>query len=95
MQFRFDWDEAKATSNLLRHGVSFEEASTIFYDELAKVSFDEEHSDGEQRYKIIGMSERGRLLIASFTERGETIRIISARKTTRKERKGYEETGQD
>ena len=88
----FEWDTQKAGENGRKHGVSFAEASTIFYDEFARISFDEEHSGNEQRNKIIGMSDRRRLLVVAFTERHERLRIITARKATRKERRGYEES---
>jgi uncharacterized protein len=88
---KFDWDENKASSNLSKHGVSFEEAKTVFNDMLYVDFYDPDHSDDEERYLIVGESSRGRLLIVSYTERKDSIRLISARETTRSEREIYEE----
>jgi uncharacterized protein len=88
---RFDWDQDKAVSNRSKHGVSFEEAKTVFDDPLYVDFYDPAHSDEEDRYLIVGESSQRRLLIASYTERGNLIRLISARKVTRTERKVYEE----
>ncbi|WP_309743498.1 MULTISPECIES: BrnT family toxin [unclassified Chamaesiphon] len=88
---RFDWDENKAVSNLSKHGVSFEEAKTVFDDPLYVDFYDPARSDEEDRYLIVGESSQRRLLIASYTERGNLIRLISAREVTRTERKVYEE----
>ena len=88
---RFDWDENKAVSNLSKHGVSFEEAKTVFEDPLYVDFYDPAHSDEEARYLIVGESSQRRLLIASYTERGNLIRLISAIEVTRTERKVYEE----
>jgi uncharacterized protein len=88
---RFDWDQDKAVSNLSKHGVSFEEAKTVFDDPLYVDFYDPAHSDEEDRYLIVGESSQRRLLIASYTERGNLIRLISAREVTRTERKVYEE----
>ena len=88
---RFDWDENKAVRNLSKHGVSFEEAKTVFDDPLYVDFYDPAHSDEEARYLIVGESSQRRLLIASYTERGNLIRLISAREVTRTERKVYEE----
>jgi len=87
----FEWDESKATSNLKKHGVSFEEAKTVFNNVLAVIFDDEAHSIGEKREIIVGHSQNNRLLLVSFTERPNAIRIISARLTTRKEREDYEQ----
>ncbi len=87
----FEWDAEKAAKNLAKHGVSFDEAKTVFEDPLYVDFYDPEHSVIEHRYIIIGESRLGRLLIASFTERGEIIRIISARELTPSEREAYEE----
>ncbi|HAX76506.1 MAG TPA: hypothetical protein DCY88_11865 [Cyanobacteria bacterium UBA11372] len=87
----FEWDEAKAAANLKKHGVSFEEAKTVFDNPLAVIFDDEAHSVDEKREIIIGHSQQNRLLLVSFTERPNTIRIISARLATRKEREDYEE----
>jgi uncharacterized protein len=88
---RFDWDENKAVSNRSKHGVSFEEAKTVFDDPLYVDFYDPAHSEEEDRYLIVGESSQRRLLIASYTERGNLIRLISAREVTRTERKVYEE----
>ena len=87
----FEWDEKKADGNRRKHGVSFEEAATVFGDPLAAIFDDQEHSADEEREIIVGHSERGRLLLVSFTVRGEAIRLISARKATKQERRDYEE----
>jgi uncharacterized DUF497 family protein len=86
----FEWDEDKAATNLARHGLSFEEALTVFDDPLAAIFDDERHSAGELREIIIGHSSQDRLVLVSFTERPKAIRIISARPTTRREREKYE-----
>jgi len=88
---RFEWDTKKATANLRKHGVSFDEAATVFYDDLSLTGDDPDHSDDEERQITFGVSGAGRLLVVSHTERGNRIRIISARPTTRSERKLYEE----
>ena len=88
---KFEWDTDKAIANLKRHKVSFQEASTVFGDTVSITIVDPDHSVGEQRYIIIGSSYMGRLLMVSHTDRGDCIRIISARELTRKERKAYEE----
>jgi uncharacterized protein len=87
----FEWDASKATSNLRKHAVSFEEARTVFFDELAIQFFDEEHSEVEDRFLLLGMSANSRLLLVCHCEReaGEVIRIISARKATRRESAYY------
>lgn len=92
---QFEWDIEKAKANLKKHGVDFEEAKTVFGDFLARIFDDEEHSVEEKRNGIVGHSIKNRLLIVSFTEReNDTIRIISARETTPRERRKYEdETG--
>lgn len=89
---KFDWDEEKAVSNLRKHGVSFEEASTAFADDLSLTGDDPDHSHDEHRLVIFGVSSAGRLLVVSHTERAEHIRIISARPATRAEREFYEES---
>jgi uncharacterized DUF497 family protein len=89
---RFEWDENKATGNLLRHGVSFEEATTVFGDPLSDTFDDPDHSSEERRFIIIGTSERGKMLVVTHTDDGETVRIISAREPTRGEREFYEES---
>lgn len=91
MGIRFEWDRRKGAANLRKHGVSFDEASTVFHDPLARIFDDEEHSDDESREIVIGHSVTGRLLLVSFVERTENvIRIISARPTTTHERGDYE-----
>ena len=87
----FEWDENKAAANLSRHGVSFDEAKTVFDDPIYVDFYDPDHSYGEHRYIIIGQSQQGRLLIVSYTERGEFLRLVSAREVTRREREAYEE----
>ena len=92
MAYQFEWDKEKAHSNRIRHSVSFDEATTVFDDGLARIFDDESHSADERREIIIGHSIKNRLLIVCFTERpNEKIRIISARQPTMKERKAYEE----
>ena len=86
----FEWEPQKAKSNLVKHGVSFEEASTAFQDTLSLTIDDPLHSIDEDRVVLIGMSNKNRLLVVVHTERGDNIRIISARKATKKERKNYE-----
>ncbi len=89
---QFEWDNRKAKSNLKKHGVSFEEASTVFDDDFAKMFFDEIHSDDETREIIVGYSLNNRMLLVCFTESGhERVRIITAREPTRLERKDYED----
>lgn len=87
----FEWDPKKAALNLKRHGVSFQEATTVLSDPLSITAPDPDHSMKENRLIIVGQSDRGRLLIVSHTERSDRIRIISARALTRKERRAYEE----
>jgi uncharacterized DUF497 family protein len=91
MSLKFEWDRRKATSNLSKHRVSFEEALTVFGDILARIFDDEEHSIEERREIIIGHSAKERLLVVCFTAQSESVRIFSARTATRKERKEYEE----
>lgn len=91
MPLEFEWDSAKAERNLKEHGVSFEEATTVFRDMLSITIADPDHSDSENRFIDLGMSYRGRLIVVCYTEREEKIRIISARPATRGERKNYEE----
>jgi uncharacterized protein len=88
---RFEWDSEKAAANLRKHGVSFEEATTALRDELAVTGHDPDHSLGEDRSVTFGVSQLGRLLVVAHTERSDSIRIISARRATRSERKIYEE----
>ena len=88
---QFKWDSTKATANLSKHRVSFDEAKTVFDDPLYVDFYDPDHSDGENRYIIIGQSQQGRILMVSYTERNDIIRIISSREVTVMERKVYEE----
>jgi len=87
---RFEWDPKKAKQNLKKHGVSFEEAVTIFYDPLSATFDDPDHSEDEYRYITIGFSSSGRLLVVAYTEREDSLRIISARPATLHERKRHE-----
>ena len=87
----FQWDEQKARANLEKHGISFEEAATVFGDSLYVDFYDPDHSSKEQRYIILGVSTEGRLLMVSYTQRGEVVRLISSREVTSAERKAYEE----
>ena len=87
----YEWDQEKAATNLEKHGVSFEEASTVFGDPLYIDFYDPDHSIEERRYLIMGQSTAGRLLIVSYTERDEVVRFISAREVTPSERRAYEE----
>lgn len=88
---KFEWDKAKAIANASKHGVSFEEAASIFGDSLAITFPDPDHSEGEKRMLTFGVSQEDRLLAVVHAERGRAIRIISARKTTRRERGIYEQ----
>lgn len=90
MNFRFEWDDEKAVANFKKHEVSFEEAMTVFSNALAAIFDDEAHSKEEMREIIVGHSANNHILLVSFTERNEIIRIISARRATKKERKDYE-----
>jgi uncharacterized DUF497 family protein len=94
MGFFFAWDPNKARANLHNHAVAFEEATTVFRDTLSLTIYDEEHSDVEDRLIIIGMSIQQRLLVVVHTDRGATIRIISARRATAHERKTYEQNAE-
>lgn len=86
-----EWDPVKSTTNLRKHGVSFEEAATALADTLSVTGPDPNHSERENRYVTFGTSSTGRLLVVSHTERGEVLRIISARAADRRERRIYEE----
>ncbi len=89
---KFEWNPAKAASNLKKHGVSFEEAQSVFYDEFAVQFYDESHSSEEDRFLMLGMSSGAHLLLVCHCERdsGNIIRIISARKATKQESSYYE-----
>jgi uncharacterized protein len=86
----FEWDPQKATANLRKHGVSFTEAGTVFGDDFAITVPDPDHSLNEERHITVGWSNRRRLLMVSHTDRGNRVRIISARELTKSERKEYE-----
>jgi uncharacterized DUF497 family protein len=88
---RFAWDPRKAKRNPDKHGVSFDDAKTVFEDDLFLVFADPDHSTGESRFIIMGQFEQGRLLVVAYTERSDAIRIISARGATHHERKIYAE----
>jgi len=90
MPLHFEWDARKATSNAAKHGVSFKEATTVFGDPRSLTIPDPEHSAVEKRFAILGCSHTGRLLVVVHTERGDHLRVISARPASRKERKSYE-----
>ncbi len=87
----FEWDENKPAKNLSKHRVAFEEAKTVFDDPLYVDFYDPDHCEEEERYLIVGESNRGRLLIVSYTQRGDWIRLISAREVKRAEREAYKE----
>jgi hypothetical protein len=91
MPLSFEWDPIKARTNLAKHGVSFEEAATIFGDERALTISDPAHSKTENRFITMGTSSAGQILVAVHTDRVHNIRIISARRAGRKERRQYEE----
>lgn len=87
---KFEWDKRKAISNIKRHGVAFEEASTVFGDPLSSTIQGPKHSNKEDRYITIGLSAKFRIIVVIHTERGDTIRIISARLATKREKINYE-----
>jgi uncharacterized protein len=89
---QFEWDPGKATANLKKHHVSFEEAASVFYDDFAIQFFDEEHSTAEERFLLLGMSSGAKLLLVCHCEQGagSVIRIISARKATKREASHYQ-----
>ena len=91
MLVNFEWDPAKVQINRRKHRVAFEEAATVYGDALALTYPDPDHSISEQRFITVGMSSAKRVLIVAHAERRESIRIISARKTTQRKRKQYEE----
>ena len=91
MVLKFEWDPKKAAKNLAKHGVSFEDAATAFGDPLGRIEIDPRHSVGEERFVLLGRSRGQRFLAVMFAERGEAIRMISARLATRRERREYEE----
>ena len=87
---RFEWDPEKADANHIKHGVTFREAVTVFFDPLAATFEDEEHSENEPRFVTIGYTIDHRLIVVSHTDRGDSIRIISARPATSRERRKHE-----
>ena len=87
----FEWDEDKAESNWRKHRIAFDEAQTVFLDDLSITVRDARHSGAEVRFRIVGISNLKRLVVVSFAERGERIRLISARKASRSEIREYEE----
>ena len=91
MSLIFEWDQNKSEENERKHGITFEEAKTVFNDPFAITIDDPDHSDDEYRYIDIGFSSKSIVLIVWYTERSENIRIIGCRKATRSERKTYEE----
>ena len=88
---RFEWNALKAAGNLRKHGVSFHEAVTVFFDPLSATGDDPDHSGDERRLVTFGMSSSGRLLVVAHTDQNDAIRIITAREATRSERKLYEQ----
>lgn len=91
MGYLFEWDPGKAASNVRKHRVTFEEGMTVFGDPLALLMLDPDHSIEEQRYVLLGMSHRRRLVVVAFVEQPPRTRLISARRATRTERRRYEE----
>ena len=91
MKPTYEWEEKKAEQNLRKHRVAFDEAETVFDDPLAITVRDPDHSEDEERFIDIGQSDKGRILVVSYTERGRRTRLIMARLATRRERKKYEE----
>jgi uncharacterized DUF497 family protein len=91
LALEFDWDPQKAATNLAKHEVSFEEAATVFSDPLGRIVADPRHSSEEERFVLLGLSRGQRLLAVMYVERAGTIRIISARRATRSERRNNEE----
>ena len=91
MSIKFEWDPGKARRNLRKHGIDFNEASTVFADTLSITIPDPDHSEDEERWVTMGLSNRQRLLVAVHTEEEEVIRLISARTADRLERRKYEE----
>ena len=91
---KFEWDVQKAARNLAKHGVSFEDAATVFGDPLGRIESDPRHSVSEERFVLLGLSRGQRFLAVMFADRGDAIRLISARRATRRERREYEERAQ-
>lgn len=88
---RFEWDSRKARENARKHTVTFDEATTVFNDPLALTFVDDAHSHGEQRFLTLGTSSDGRLLVVSHVDRAGTLRLLSARRMTSRERRDYEQ----
>ena len=88
---KFEWDQQKADSNFKKHGVLFQEAASVLGDSLSITYHDPDHSITEHRFITVGMAQSGQVLMVAHTDRGDNVRIISARKTTRQERRYYEE----
>lgn len=95
MQSLFEWDKDKAKTNRRKHKVTFEEAQTVFEDDFSIATPDPDHSDEEERWIIIGSSNKKHILVVAYTEREKKFRLISARKANRAERKKYEEETSD
>ncbi len=91
MSYQFEWNAAKAAANFRKHGVTFEEAVTVFGDPLAVNMPDPAHSEFEERYLVLGMSNLQHLLVVAYAERGDRTRLITAREANRRERNDYEE----
>lgn len=91
MRYTFEWDAVKARRNLRKHGVAFEEAATAFGDPLSITIADPDHSDHESRWILLGPSEQGRLLVVAHTDRGDRIRLITARLASKREKRQHEE----
>lgn len=91
IKLTFEWDEKKARANLAKHRISFENAATVFGDPNAITIYDDSHSTNEHRYATMGYTIQGSLIVVTHTDRGNRIRIISARKTTAREKRNYEE----
>jgi len=92
-ELRFEWDPAKAVANERKHGIAFEEAKTVFWDDHARFLEDPEHSEEEDRFLLLGLSSQARILVVvhCYREKADTIRLISARRATRAERRYYVE----
>jgi uncharacterized DUF497 family protein len=91
VELKFEWDSEKAETNLAKHGVSFEEATVVFADPLGRIVNDPRHSIGEERYVLLGVSRKRKLLAVMYVGRGDVVRLISARIATGQERRDYEE----
>jgi uncharacterized protein len=94
LALEFKWDPQKAAANLAKHKVSFEEAASVFGDPLGRIVADPRHSAEEDRFVLLGLSQNQRLLAVMYVDRDEVVRIISARRATRRERRNYAETTQ-